>query len=146
MVNTTFKNADLKMLCSGDVDVILTTPVINVPNVQYMYGKNHDIHDWDVMKNIIEKMYPEYATDFSIVENSNYYIPYNMFIMKKKIFKQYCEWIFPVLEECESVIGDKEDVYQNRYIGFLAERLMTMYFYHNRNNYHIMFSNKHFLE
>ncbi len=141
-----FQSDDLKMLCSGDIDVILTTPVINVPSVQYMYGKNHDIHDWNVMKNVIGKMCPEYVTDFSVVGNSNYYIPYNMFIMKKMIFKEYCGWIFPVLEECERVIGDKDDAYQNRYIGFLAERLMTMFFYHNRNNYHIMFSNKHFLE
>ena len=69
-----------------------------------------------------------------------------MFIMKWNVFNEYCEWLFPILERCEELIGDYEDVYQNRYIGFLAERLMTVYFFHRRNDFKVMFCNKHFLE
>ncbi|RKM54439.1 DUF4422 domain-containing protein [Butyrivibrio sp. X503] len=141
-----FTDEEVSKITAGDADVILTTPVINVPSVEYMYGKNHDINDWEIMKKVVKDLSPDYADSLEAVADSNYYIPYNMFVMKKQVFDKYCSWLFPVLEECEKIIGDKEDVYQNRYIGFLAERLMTAYFLHHKDDYNIVFCNKHFLE
>ena len=50
-----------------------------------------------------------------------------MFIARKEILEKYCEWLFPILQFCEEKIGSKSDSYQNRYIGFLAERLLTVF-------------------
>lgn len=141
-----FTEDEIKKIVAEGFDAILTVPMINVPNVRYMYGKNHYIDDWIKMIDVVNKISPEYGRDIEVVEQSNYYIPYNMFIMKRNVFIKYCEWLFPILEGCESLIGDYDDVYQNRYIGFLAERLMTAYFYHHRDNMKIMICNKHFLE
>ena len=141
-----FTDNEISVISNGYVDAVVTTPVINVPSVEYMYGKNHDLNDWSTMKKVVENIASEYTSALDTVEKSNYYIPYNMFIMKRSVFNCYCSWLFPILEECERIIGDKEDVYQNRYIGFLAERLMTVYFYYHRNDYNIVFCNKHFLE
>ena len=141
-----FKDDDIKKIMNNDLDVVLTMPVINVPNVKFMYGKNHHLEDWDKMVEVVEDVCPEYRDDIEVVEQSNYYIPYNMLIAKKDVFDRYCEWLFPLLERCEQVIGSYDDVYQNRYIGFLSERLMTAYFYHHRDDLKIMFCNKHFLE
>lgn len=141
-----FTDDEIKKIKSGELDVMVTTPMINVPNVKYMYGKNHHIEDWIKMKDAVERICPDYKHDIDVVEQSKYYIPYNMFIMKWDVFNSYCEWLFPILEMCEELIGDYDDTYQNRYIGFLAERLMTAYFYHHREDLKIMFCNKHFLE
>ncbi len=141
-----FNDNDIKNIMANDLDAVLTMPVINVPNVKFIYGKNHVLEDWDKMAKIVEEICPGYKRDIEVVEQSNYYIPYNMLIAKKDVFDRYCEWLFPILERCEQVIGSYDDVYQNRYIGFLSERLMTAYFYHHRDDLKIMFCNKHFLE
>ena len=134
-----------KLLCSR-VDVVVTNPVANVPNVLAMYEKNHIPDDWKVMRDGIRKLCPEYLGSLEYLENSNYYIPYNMFIMQKDVLNAYCGWLFPILEYCEMRCGQKEDTYQNRYIGFLAERLMTVYLYQHRKRLQVVFSKKHFCE
>lgn len=141
-----FSNEQIRAISCGSVDAIVTTPVINVPSVEYMYGKNHDIKDWDVMKDVVKRLAPDYCSALEAVGSSNYYIPYNMFIMRRTVFDSYCSWLFPILEECEKVIGDKEDIYQNRYVGFLAERLMSAYLLYHKDDYKIVFCNKIFLE
>lgn len=141
-----FEDGDIALIKDKDIDCVLTIPMINVPDVKYMYGKNHDSSDWEIMVDIVNEMYPDYSRSLRVVGESNYYIPYNMFVMKRKVLNDYCTWIFPILEKCEETIGQKDDAYQNRYIGFLAERLMTAYIYHHREDLKIMFWNKHFLE
>ena len=133
-------------LVDSCVDVVVTNPVVNVPDVLTMYGKKHSLHDWMIMKDGIRKLCCEYLESLEYVEKSTYYIPYNMFIMKKDVLDRYCKWLFPILEYCEMMCELKKDSYQNRYIGFLAERLMTVYLYHHRDTLIIIFSKKHFYE
>lgn len=137
---------DVDNLVGSCVDVVVTNPVVNVPDVLTMYGKNHILNDWEIMKDGIRKLCCEYLKSLEYVERSTYYIPYNMFIMRKDVLDRYCEWLFPILEYCETMCEPKEDSYQNRYIGFLAERLMTIYLYHHREALVIVFSKKHFYE
>ena len=141
-----FDEDDISLIYERDVDCVLTIPMINVPNVLYMYGKNHDAEDWKIMRDVVKVIAPEYMQALDTVEQSNYYVPYNMFIMKRHVFNEYSTWLFPILEKCEKEIGNKDDAYQNRYIGFLAERLMTAYFYHHKDDLKILFCKKIFLE
>ena len=43
-------------------------------------------------------------------------------------------------------IGEREDAYQNRYPGFLSERLITFFFEKNRARYKVVYADKNFLE
>lgn len=53
---------------------------------------------------------------------------YNMFICKKDLLNEYCEWLFPILEKLEVRIDTTAyDSYQKRVIGFLAERLLNIW-------------------
>lgn len=137
---------DVDNLTCSCVDVVVTNPVVNVPDVLTMYGKNHVLDDWKIMRDGVEKLCCEYLESLEYVEKSKYYIPYNMFIMRKDVLNRYCEWLFPILEYCEMMCESKKDNYQNRYIGFLAERLMTVYLYHHREKLVVVFSRKHFYE
>ncbi len=137
---------DIKKLIDSDIDAVLTVPVLNVPDVVTMYRKNHIYEDWKKMTEVISERGPEYLNSLEYIEKSHFYIPYNMFIMRKNVLDKYCEWLWPILEECEKRCGVKEDRYQNRYIGFLAERLMSVYFYHHRYDLKVVFADKRFYE
>ncbi len=118
---------------NGDADVVVTYPILNFDSVRTQYGKDHVIEDWDTLMDVIEDIAPDYHAAACEVQNGIYYYAYNMFIMKKDLFNDYCNFIFPILEECERRIGQKDDIYQNRYIGFLAERLLSVYLTKNRH-------------
>lgn len=136
--------AQAKQLVVSDVDVVVTIPVLNFPNVKQQYYKDHSKHDWDIMLAAIEELCPEYLETTYKLQNGIYYFAYNMLIARKEILNNYCEWLFPILFYCEEKIGTKNDVYQNRYIGFLAERLMTIYFMHN-SQYKLVIAEKYFI-
>ena len=120
-------------ICSGEVDVIVTEPILNFATVKGQYYKDHDGRDW------------EFLIEAKKIQDGIYYFAYNMFIMKRDILNQYCNFIFPILEYCEKKIGTKEDTYQNRYIGFLAERLLSIFL--EKNEYlKVAIADKTFLE
>lgn len=51
-----------------------------------------------------------------------------MFITNGAYFNLYCNWAFPLLMELERRIDrGSYDKYQNRVIGFLAERLFNIW-------------------
>ncbi len=132
-------------ISKSGVDVILTIPILNFPSVRSAYAHDHIIADWDIMLQGIEKLAPEYIKTAEKIQNGNYYYAYNMFIAKKGIFDAYCQWLFPILFYCEERCGYKENSYQNRYIGFLAERLLTIFFIHNEGKWKIVHAKKEFL-
>ena len=138
------KQEDIKKLENSDIDVILTIPILNFPSVRATYEKDHLIEDWDIMLSAISILSPEYSKTAKMVEEGNYYYAYNMFIAKKEIFDVYCEWLFPILEYCERSCEVKKDTYQARYIGFLAERLLSIFFIHNRDKWKIVHAQKEF--
>ena len=49
--------------------------------------------------------------------------------MQKQDFFNYCEWLFPIIEQLETQIST-----QNRAIGMLAERLTSYYLYKLENS------------
>ena len=132
------------VLQSG-IDVIVTVPVLNFNTVRGQYTMDHDEDDWDIMLDAIRELYPEYLSAAEEIQNGIYYYAYNMFITRKEIFDAYCEWLFAILSYCEQKIGVKEDSYQNRYIGFLAERLLIIYLTYNKQ-YKTAIAPKHFIE
>lgn len=136
----------LERLADSDIDVVLTIPILNFPSVEKVYRHDHSGRDWDMMIQAIQTLAPEYETTASEVQNGNFYYGYNMLIARKKIFDAYCEWLFPILQYCEEHCERKEKGYQGRYIGFLAERLMGIYFLYHEKEYKIVHARKHFAE
>lgn len=115
-------------------------------SVKNQYIREHSSKDWDVLIEILKEYYPEYYESSKIIFNNNELYRFNMFIMKKNLFDNYCEWLFPLLLRVEGNIKNTEkDNYQIRYIGFMAERLFTLYVLHNKFNIFetdVLFMNK----
>lgn len=92
------------------------------------YAARHNVKDLMVCGEIIREKYPEYMIAFHIAMNANLISTGNMLITRKKIFDEYCEWLFDILFEAEKQIDfSKYDSYQGRVMGFLSERLFRVW-------------------
>lgn len=104
-------------------------------SIEEQYIKEHGDFEWKTMLEVLKEIYVnDYDKLLSILQNNKLYC-YNMFITNKNEFYKYCKWIFPILFKIEKRIGNNiRNTYQNRYIGFLAERLLTVYIIYNNIN------------
>lgn len=94
-------------LVMSDIDVVVTVPIFNLNTVRGQYGLDHDICDWDIMLEGIERLYPEYSVTADKIQQGNFYYAYNMFIAKREILNNYCKWLFDILDYCEKRILKK---------------------------------------
>ena len=128
------------------IDVILPTPLYVAPSLAQNYRERHTASDWEYMTEYVRKQdQAEYNRMMDFFENTSLYSPCNMFIMRKEILDELCEWLFPILFACAEHGGEREDQYQNRYPGFMSERLITYYFEKNREKYKVVYADKNFL-
>ena len=132
-------------MISEKIDVILPTPLYVCPSLVGNYCDRHETEDWRFMMRMLKLLYPEEHSEAKDFFEGNLYSPCNMFIMKKEILNELCTWMFPVIFACAEHGGEREDTYQNRYPGFLSERLMSFYFEKNRNRYRVVYADKNFL-
>lgn len=130
---------------TSDTDVMVTVPVLNLRGVREQYSKDHSRNDWDILMKAIHEMSPDYVEAARNVAEGYYYFAYNMLIAKRGFFEDYCAWLFPIMEYCEKRIGRKDDSYQNRYIGFMAERMLTIFLQNNKDKYKFWVADKHFV-
>lgn len=127
------------------IDAVLPVPSYAAPNIEENYKARHEGDDWVFLMQYLKTEYPE---DYRIaveVFSGQLYSPCNMFITRKNILDELCEWLFPILSVVEEHVGEKEDVYQNRYLGFISERLITLFFEKKKNLYYIVYADKIFL-
>lgn len=128
-----------------DVDVILPVPLYVAPSLEGNFRMRHDSSDWDYTMRCLEendRSTYQKATDFF---KGNLYSPCNMFIMSKKALEDLCTWLFPILFKVVKHGGQKEDAYQNRYPGFISERLITFFFEKHTKKYKVVYADKNFL-
>ncbi|MDD3239897.1 MAG: DUF4422 domain-containing protein [Lachnospira sp.] len=134
------------VMVENQIDVILSTPLLVNPNIEQNYKNRHVESDWDYMLQALKQIHPEdYESAIAFFRDSNLYSPCNMFIMRKEILNKLCRWMFPIIMQCAEHIGVHGDVYQNRYPGFMAERLMTFYFQNHKSEYRLVYADKNFL-
>lgn len=106
----------------------------------------HIKEDIDIMiKKVLEK-YPLYEKDLSkvlfkrnIIFFMNKWYFFNMFIMKKEIFYEYCDFIFDILFELEKEIKISWYNYQSRVFWFLSERLLNIFVEYKKNQWYKIF-------
>jgi hypothetical protein len=120
----------------SDYDLIL--PIKRsyyVETIYDHYKHGHSEHDLTTLENILNEHYPEYVDSYNTVMNGRSISLYNMFIMKSDLFNDYCEWLFNILFMMQDSIKDKDyGPYQNRVIGFIAERLLNVWVEKNQHN------------
>ena len=96
------------------------------------YKHTMHIETLDETRKIIEEKYPKYLKEFDRLKKRTSMHAFNMFIMKKEVLDDYCEWLFDILFELEKRIdASKYDAFHTRFFGRVSERLLDVYIYTN---------------
>lgn len=136
---------DLHRLTYSDIDVILPYPTIHYPNCLEHPARYLKKADWEAMLQALAECEPEYAKKLPEVFEGQYFYNYNMLIAKKQVFREYCDWLFPILKRTEELSVPKGCERADRYIGYLGESLTTLYFMINRDNLNIAHTGRRML-
>lgn len=120
---------------------VITTPMNNVREFDgFVSLKDHwnadphlQLKDLRHMYDVLCAMHPEYQVDADTVLNGTRAAFCNMFIMRKAIFQEYCEWLFPILDEFTAHWDySAADVQTLRTPGHLSERLLNIFLAHKQ--------------
>ena len=124
-----------------DYDIIVpSNRQISINNLYDQYVSCHDIISINSLLEILHEKYPEYESTIHQWRNIPYIIPHCMFIMKSNDFRKMHNFLFDIFNEfvVRNNIYTMNDVklmfnkgINYKVIGFLCERLMTVYFRHN---------------
>lgn len=88
--------------------------------------------DLDALIGIIENRHPEYTRTMHEFLESHKGFYCNMFVMRKKDFVRYCEWLFGILFELERVTDlENYTISEARVYGYLSELLSNIWINYN---------------
>ena len=154
-------------------DAICQVFDIGWPSIEANYKACHNIEDLNLCIDIIKEKYPKYSESADFVMKHDFFIPCNIFILKKEMFCKWADFVYGVLFEFNQRMGFSTDLdvynhvvnnmdkyvegkgglpnsstaYQSRIHAFLMERLTTIFFKENiKNPYHedIVLTETHF--
>ena len=129
---------NIRSFIASDMDVLLTTPGVILPAASYHYARFAPAEDVGLLRDILGRRQPEYLRAMDALFQRRLFYHYNMLIAKKKVFDTFCEWLFPILFEMYHYYLDRGIERKNRYIGYVAENLTSVYFLKNADSLKIV--------
>ncbi len=133
------------VMSTNDIDVILPTPLCVMPSLGENYMLRHEPKPYGDMMAVLKRRNPDEYDRAVAFFDQGLYSPCNMLIAKKPVYDRLCKWMFPILFEVADMNGTFPDRYQNRYPGFLSERLISLFFELHRDEYKVIYADKNFL-
>lgn len=125
------KKSDIVKMCNFNVDVVLPFPTICYPNAEEHHRRYISEADWDTLKKALSELAPDYEEAFNEIFHQKYFYNFNIFLAEKTVFDEFCQWMFPILERVEEICENENPNRKNRYMGYIGESLMTLYFMKN---------------
>lgn len=133
-----FSDDDLLRLADNDVDAVLPYPMPYEPSIHAHHERYLKEVDWNALLTALRESQPEYADVFPDVLEQQYLYNYNVILAKKTVLREYCEWLFPILERTEELSDPKGSERADRYIGYMGETLETLYFIKNADRLNLV--------
>ena len=97
--------------------------------VENHYRRYHNISDLKIAEAVLTDLYPDYLDAYHVVMNRKRLYANNMFVLRNKDYQEFMTWWFHVIFEFENRIKLYSYTgYQKRIIGFIAERLLNVWF------------------
>lgn len=92
------------------------------------YAHTHYAEQLDCTREIINRLYPDYVSNYdSVIKRTCGYM-FNMMIMEKSLFNNYCEWLFKILDELERTYKPPQmSDFQNRFYGRISEIIFNVW-------------------
>lgn len=134
-----------QVLSYEDWESILKKTPIVVPGKRKYYvesNRSHYIHahhaeGLEELERIIHEQYPDYVPAMEKVMNRTWAHMFNMFVMDKKHYDAYCEWMFAILAEIEKNVDiSTYSAYEARIYGFISELMLDIWLEKNNLSYH----------
>lgn len=135
-----FKNFKLStlnnVLNESDIIQLMSKNDVILPRVRHYYietNYSHYVHahhqkPLDETRRVIMKLYPSYLSSFDRVMSRRSAHMFNMFIIKRKYFNEYCAWLFNILGNVEKSINISDySTQEKRVFGYLSELLMDVW-------------------
>lgn len=134
--NSVLTGKQAEILCRKHDIILPKKRNLYIETVYSHYDHTFFGEQFDRTRGIISRRCPEYLDAFDKKMKSRSEHLFNMFIMKKMLFDQYCEWMFPILEELEASYDLKSmEPFQARLIGRVSERLLDVWINKNQLKY-----------
>lgn len=111
-------------------DLVLPRPEDMFLSVRehYAAAPHHRGEDLRLMEAILRERQPDYAAAAERYLSGSEQLFGNIFIMRLEIFRAYCAWLFPLLEEFDRRADwQGRTAQEQRADGYLAERLLGVY-------------------
>ncbi|MGN0350678.1 MAG: DUF4422 domain-containing protein [Roseburia sp.] len=130
-----FLTEDKRLMNQADYESALEDADIMVSNAQWAdgpyrdyYGQAHNVEDLLKAGEVIKELYPnDYDAFCEVIGQSKFYYG-NLCVTSKKIFDEYCEWLFQIFFELQKCVDlSSYDDYHKRLFGFLSEELLLVY-------------------
>ena len=136
------RDHDLLRMTKNQIDVILPYPTIHEPSIYEHHVRYIQEKDWEAVMDVLAELQPEYAEAFSEILEQPYLYNYNILIAKRQILSDYCACLFPILFQVEERTDSKEKKRMDRYIGYIGENLLTLYFFYHKDTMNILHSGR----
>ena len=131
-----YKEAEMLL---KDIDVILPKKRNYVIETLYNHYKHTMyVKPLEETEKIIKEYYPDYLKEFEKLKTRRSAHMFNMCIMEKAIFDDYCKWLFDILFNLEKQMEkttEKYDQFHSRFYGRISELLLDVYINKNDINY-----------
>lgn len=120
-----------------DVDIVLPKKRrYYIENLYSHYKHTEYIEPLDETEKIIEEKCPKYIREFKRLKRRTSAHMFNIFIMKKELFDEYCKWLFDILFELEKRNDPKQyNSFHARYLGRISELLLDVWINTNKLDY-----------
>jgi len=125
---------DIAAIKDNNIDVVLPYPMLHEPGAWEHHTRYVRESDWEAMMKALKELQPEYASAADKSFDKPYFYNYNMLIARRTVLEDYCKWLFPILQRTEELSEPKGGERADRYIGYLAESLMTLYFMYHKDD------------
>ncbi|KKW88833.1 DUF4422 domain-containing protein [Lacticaseibacillus rhamnosus] len=107
-----------------------------IETIESHYYHSHSPQGLDILKDVIGLQPAKYRESLNQVLKARSAHMFNMFVMPRELFEQYCQWVFPILFEVDHRI-DYSTLSGNetRAVGFVSEILMDVWIQANNLTY-----------
>lgn len=99
-----------------------------VESVYSHYAHTFHANQFDETRKLLAQTQPKYLPAFDQTMSGKSAHLFNMFIMSKRRFDEYCSWLFPILDKLTVRIDPNQyDAFNARYPGRISERLLDVW-------------------
>ncbi|MCO8612953.1 glycosyltransferase family 8 protein [Burkholderia multivorans] len=97
-------------------------------HTHYVNAAHHFEKDLEVLREVVGELYPADLVHYDEVMNGHDGYFTNIFVLRRDVFDEYCEWLFAILFEVERRLDlTNYSMAARRVFGYMSERLFNVF-------------------